>query len=395
MSCPTSEQLTAAALGLDDSNTISHIDHCGGCQTKLADLRRVSYDLAAAHAKLDHDHALSRNALLSAISRVEYSSQSVATWKRFAFGGIGLSSAAALLLLAFFATSANQLSAMERIVNAVRDVTSLSCKITHELEKPPNSDRPARTLSGDLFICWRKPPDAEPDQFGDYRGVQVHEWVYHLPTGDQGPEVTMDIVEVHPSGKPGALFDNVAKKYRRIPPLESNYLPATPLVWLRAVREKAGRIVEDLGTRQIRGRDARGYVMTFDGVAPFDHFGPVEVWIDPQNDLPMEFSLHYAKADEGFTDRFTVTDIQWNAELDPKLFDTTPPPGFLDITLPEDKRSVTEIIDALKLYAELSGGRYPHVEKVRNGPAIPLTRGFSNRAPDLIPLSEFSKIQCG
>ena len=133
-----------------------------------------------------------------------------------------------------------------------------------------------------------------------------------------------------------------------------------PLLWLRAVREKAGKITDDLGTRQINGREARGYTMTFDNAAPFRDIGPVEVWIDPQTDLPVVFGFRYAKAEEeGFTDRYSVTDIQWNVELDPKLFDTTAPAGFLDVTLPDDEQTIAEVVSALRLYAQLSDGHYP------------------------------------
>ncbi|MEX2092360.1 MAG: hypothetical protein WD971_06765, partial [Pirellulales bacterium] len=276
-----------------------------------------------------------------------------------------MSTAAALLLLAFFAATGNQLSAMERIVKAVRDVTSFSYRLTNDSEFPPSKGKPARTLKGSTFTFWRAPPVTEPVQFGDLRAAQNNEWVHHLTTGDEKPKVTMDLIEIHPSGRPGILIDYVAKKFYRVPPLHAvDIAGSTPLLWLRAVREKAGRITEDLGTRLVGGRTSRGYVMAFNDVAPFDDFGPVEVWIDPQTDLPVEFSFEYAKPEPGFTDRYSVTDIQWNAELDPKLFDTTPPAGFLDITMPTDEESIAEIVDSLKLYAELSSGRYPQVERL-------------------------------
>jgi hypothetical protein len=150
-----------------------------------------------------------------------------------------------------------------------------------------------------------------------------------------------------------------------VPPLHAGDIAnSSPLLWLQAVRNKEGRIVSDLGSRQINSRDANGYRMTFDNVPSFHDFGAVDVWIDPQTDLPVEFCFQHAKNTEGVVNRFSVTDIQWNIDLDPKLFDTTPPAGFLDVTLPQDDRSIAEIVAALKLYAELSGGKYPHVEKL-------------------------------
>src|SRR3989304_1848991 len=128
MACFTPEQLSALALGLDDGEFAPHLSACPACRAKLDDVRRLSQELAAVHAKLDRNHATSRAQLLSRLSHIERPSRSVATWRRFAFGGLGLTSAAALLLLAFFATSSSQLSAMERMLTAVREVTSYSFK---------------------------------------------------------------------------------------------------------------------------------------------------------------------------------------------------------------------------------------------------------------------------
>ena len=367
MSCLTPEQLATIALELEDAERPPHVDECPACQEKLADLRRLTEDLTAAHANLDRDHAVSRERMLARLSDSNQPTRRVVNWKRFAFGGLGLSSAvAALLLLAVFANSSSRLSAMERIVRAVRDVSSFSYKLTYRKESPVTDKKPGRTLDCTSFTYWRSPAVDGTDLFGDLRATQTNVAVYHSPTSDQTPVVLTDLVEIHPSGNRGILIDYVAKLYFRVLPLHADdILNSEPLLWLRAVREKAGKITDDLGTRQFNGREARGYTMTFDNAAPFRDFGPLEVWIDPQTDLPVEFSFRYAKAEEeGFTDRYSVTDIQWNAELDPKLFDTIPPAGFLDITLPNDERTIAEVVAALKLYAELSGGRYPHVDKL-------------------------------
>ena len=367
MSCLTPEQLASIALGLAGPEHQAHVDDCDRCQAQLADLRRLNDNLAAAHANLNRNHTLSRERLLARLSDITRPSRPIVNWKRFAFGGLGLSSAvAALLLLAVFANSSSQLSAMERIVKAVRDVTSFSYKLVNRVENPATTEKPARTIDLTSFTYWRAPSKSKPDEFGDLRATQKNAAVYHSPTGDRGPVVLTDLIEIHPSGRPGILIDYVAKKYFRILPLHaSDIATSTPLLWLRAVREKAGEIVTDLGSREIGGREARGYSMSFDGVAQFDDFGPVDVWIDPETDLPVEFCFRYTKADEeGFTDEYSVTDIQWNMELDPRLFDTTPPAGFLDVTIPNDEQSVAEVMAAIKLYAELSGDRYPHVDKL-------------------------------
>jgi len=54
-------------------------------------------------------------------------------------------------------------------------------------------------------------------------------------------------------------------------------------------------------------------------------------------------------------------DIQWNIDLDPKLFDPTPPEGYADETPkpPAMQDQVREIVAALKIYTQASGGCYP------------------------------------
>jgi len=57
----------------------------------------------------------------------------------------------------------------------------------------------------------------------------------------------------------------------------------------------------------------------------------------------------------------TLQDFKWNLDLDPKLFDTTPPEGYADVTAepPTLAEQVNRVIKGLEIYRELSGGRYP------------------------------------
>jgi hypothetical protein len=257
---------------------------------------------------------------------------------------------------------------MERIALAVQNIRSFSYQMSNKSDFPPTADKPARTHHDDGLVFWRAPAPSEPDQFGDFHATSKIATHHHLPNGQEQAIELTNIVEIHPTGEPGILIDNLAKRYFHVPPLHvADIARSTPLLWLRAVREKAGVIVDDLGSRIIDGREARGYIMRFDDSDLFRDYSPVEVWIDPQTDLPMEFNFRYAKsADQGFVDKYSVTNIQWNIDLDPQLFNATPPSDFIDITLSNDERSIAEILAALKQYATLSGGHYPLVEKTRD-----------------------------
>jgi hypothetical protein len=71
----------------------------------------------------------------------------------------------------------------------------------------------------------------------------------------------------------------------------------------------------------------------------------------------LEFGYEVKDGDQ--VQAFRIFNCQWNIEIPPEKFDTTPPPGYEDITGPSDEESFAQITEALRLYARLSGGRYP------------------------------------
>lgn len=135
----------------------------------------------------------------------------------------------------------------------------------------------------------------------------------------------------------------------------------SPITTVKKVRDGSGKVVRDLGTKVVQGRRARGFVLALDNAAPDSGYDAVEVWVDPEADLPLEFS--YERKHESGPIIYRVTNCRWNIELDSQVFSTTPPEGYTDTTPPAKKEDIIRIADALKLYAELSGGRYPRVSK--------------------------------
>ena len=56
-----------------------------------------------------------------------------------------------------------------------------------------------------------------------------------------------------------------------------------------------------------------------------------EIWIDAENNLPV-----FVREDMDWPDNYVhtvlFTDLQYNIDFDPKLFDTSPPEGYKDRT---------------------------------------------------------------
>lgn len=331
MSCPTPEQLATLSLGLtDDKRLVEHAEACATCAQVRASQADAIDRLSAVHRQVTALHVASRAQLLERLP-ANINRRPPSRWRRWAVAALA---AAAVLLLAFVALAPNRLSAMDRIATAVHEVATLSCRIASTTDYPPTDDKPSRTHHDERFIDWRAPTN--PREFGDLRATTTIASVHHLSTGDAPPKPLVDLIEIHPSGQPGVLIDFLGRRFHRVPPLVASDLNSTPpLLWLQAVRDQAGQIVRDLGDRQIHGRRARGYEMSFADCPEFNDYGPVEVWLDPETDLPVEFRFHHATtAGQSFTNVWSVSDIEWNRDLDPKLFDTTPPAGFVEAKLP-------------------------------------------------------------
>ena len=80
--------------------------------------------------------------------------------------------------------------------------------------------------------------------------------------------------------------------------------------------------------------------------------------------------------------------------MDPKLFDTTPPEGYADVTLKESASTVKHRIhrstDTLRLYAEWTGGHYPKglnnlLESEDTSKELLKTRGFKDNTGKVDP----------
>jgi hypothetical protein len=375
MACPTREQLAANALGIaDDEKLIAHVDECDQCRRIHTVISHLSGQLSIAHAELNGNHAASREALLARLNDVERP-KFADHRKRFVAGGLGLVIAASLLVAAFLNTSATRLSAMERMVKAVREVTSYSFKSIGITKYPAKDGKPGKMLYETGFLCWRTPADPNSPWYGDLHSV-VKAW--RVTDAELGvdhasepriPKWALDIEETYPCGKSGIIIVYSQGMYFFCPPTTPDEVP--PDNWiarLRAVQQGMGEIVRDLGTKLIDGRSARGYIVDFHDAVPFKGDGPVEVWVDPKTDLPIEFSYEWRDDDQkGVVDENHITNCHWNIPLDDELFDTQPPPGLINTTAPKDEKTIAQMVAALRMYAELSGGHYPRVRTIDPG----------------------------
>src|SRR3972149_6740154 len=113
MVCLTDEQLAQLALRLADGDTLSpHVEECEACRARLESMRALTTQLSATHAEVEHGHAAARAQLLAQLEREPVPTRRGSVWKRLslnpgglttgqriAVGGIGLSTAALVMLV--------------------------------------------------------------------------------------------------------------------------------------------------------------------------------------------------------------------------------------------------------------------------------------------------------
>jgi hypothetical protein len=375
MTCFTPEQLAEAALGMnDDEHVRVHLDECDACRTKWTEMRRLAEKLTVAHAELSRSEAAGRARLLASLTtepaaplavgfrdRVTWPLRSLTFGQRVAAGGVTLSTAVGLVLLVVFANSAGRLSAMERMLQAVREAKSYSFRVTNTTTFAPKEGKSGWKRVQEDAVYWRAPPESKEEWFGDFH-AESKAWRASDETGQPEGKPSLHLKEIHPTAQPGIIINYEHplndKYYFRTPPIRANeILNVSPIAKLRAVRDQTGTVLRELGTKEIAGKTARGYVASFKDAAAFKGCDEVEVWVDTRSDLPLEFS--YELIFERNRERYRLWDCRWDAELDQGLFVPTGPEGFVDTSPPREPEVIAQIAAALEVYARLSGGKYP------------------------------------
>ncbi len=249
--------------------------------------------------------------------------------------GVIVSTAALLGFLLLWGGSATQpVSAMENAMEKMAESMqkAKSYKYTQTLRETlsPEPGKPPHTQVETETGYWRTP------------GSKRFE-IETVPDPDGKGRQELLIL---PAGRPGIVADHGRKVFIRgtAGADESLTMPDVELVWeLKNLGKFSGKPDRELGTKEIAGRKARGFEIDNKRLDPVLTPGlflwgraPVQIWLDDESSLPILCSR-----DVGTTGSIT-TQIQWNVDLDPKLFDPTPPEGYTDIT-PKAPTSETEL----------------------------------------------------
>ena len=242
---------------------------------------------------------------------------------------------------------------MDRLAARLREVQSYSYRVHWQTTEVEENGKRSTTWSGDGPIYWQAPGALHEE-------LRIVKRQDDLAAGTHSEEVLEHFLQIFPAGQMGLFVDHPQKAFRRLPfePTGSVTYPWEPL---RMIRENKGEITRELGSKQFGEVLARGYVIQAKREHGSTFTEPVEVWVDSKTDLPLRFE--FGKKDANRTAVTEATDFYWNIPLDVKLFEPRPPAGYTDITPPSEQKDLDQITAALRLYAQLSGGKYPRPAK--------------------------------
>jgi outer membrane lipoprotein-sorting protein len=242
-------------------------------------------------------------------------------------------------------------SAMEKMAESIRKASSFKAVMVVEGQSTSKTGTTNKhRLTGTLY--WL----AQGTSRIDFKG--------QAPNASGGPTMEADMTRILLADKSMELqIDHRAKTFCK------GYAPRRGDVGLEMIAKLAefsGQIDRDLGTKEIDGKKCRGFEIDAGKLLgqPRGSAGPgvktAEVWIDSKSSLPVLVQLKVSN--DRIEDNIRIQDFEWNIDLDPKLFDTTPPKGYADATPKEPpvEERVRWFTESLRLYVELTGGRdYP------------------------------------
>ena len=140
----------------------------------------------------------------------------------------------------------------------------------------------------------------------------------------------------------------------------------SPLNILQNLSDSEAAASKRIGGRVINGVSCTGFEVAMEKVDPdTGEDGKLEVWIDVRTRLPQQVSI--SMLDSFVPVELVFENFKWNEPLNQELFSVVPPSGYsprkLDASERRSHEQVVEgIVDAFRLYAELSGGKYPQVK---------------------------------
>lgn len=123
-----------------------------------------------------------------------------------------------------------------------------------------------------------------------------------------------------------------------------------PIAELKRMKDKSSK---ELGEKDMNGKKAKGFVVQ-------DGWHEVTIWADAKTGEPVQMEMDLADSND--ERKVIISDFVFNVAVNAEMFSINPPAGYQlqQVKLPNvGKDGEKNVIEALKGFAERSGGRFP------------------------------------
>ncbi len=306
--------------------------------SELADSEQRQTQRLPATSRLPH--------VASPWNRITHWIGGVTMRQRIALGVVASAATLGFLLL-WGGLVAKPVSAMEEMAENIRQAKSYRVTMIMEIQFVRELGKPPVTAKMTQKAYWLAPKSYRTE----LKGGQF----------TQGQDTT----DIFPAGKPGIHIDHKTKKFRRKP---ARLRHESPLMMLDELSKFSGQADRKLGTKEIDGKTAWGFEIDGKKIDSDAYPGPVEIWLDTESNLPVFVRYEMKSPVMPKPMIMQMEDFQWNIDLPPKLFQAEAPEGYVEeqkskVEYPGPEKVLEGITYALRVYAELCGGHYPHITR--------------------------------
>jgi outer membrane lipoprotein-sorting protein len=232
-------------------------------------------------------------------------------------------------------------------VKPILEAKTAKYKTTTEMKNPPKG-QPAVTVTGEVMVLdatrsrqemeveMTMPDKPKTEKPNKSKSVMIFDW-------GRGKSLTLEpeskkamVVTLANMTKEQALKQDMFAQFHSI---------------LLDAQDKPDVKREPLGEKEIDGRRVVGFRVNVNGTV-------LSLWGDPKTGLPVRAEMTMAMFPNVKT---TMTDFEFNVDLDESLFSVEPPPGYtvqnqkVDVSPVEEK----SLIETFRIYSELSRGDFP------------------------------------
>ncbi len=375
MTCLNDTELTRLSADLVDKREAAewrdHLERCDRCHARFRLARRQHADLLRTYEAFDRDHDERREQLMASLPRATpqvFAVNLPARWWRstgdFVMthprivrrAAVALVPAAAIVIALVLFTSSDGGRAFARVIEQLQQVDNIAARVTSTLTGGPQD----QSSEGRLLVSSR---------FGSRFDIHVD--------GDLLSSV------YSPLDGPTVAITPATKTWIRIESAEADgqaRAQERPDQWLDRLQGLTAEADRELDDDVIDGHNVRGWWIAGhklglgngpgwakadpqkwgQGIWEGKSWAPfARLWVDAETWLPVRFDIEMSGPTEGSWMKITHDRFEWNKPVGADTFTPDIPEGYtrLDLKLPAANERT--LIDGLRAYADLSGGKYP------------------------------------